>query len=127
MKLLERAIGWVTGLIVCGAFLALAVIFGLAQTYPYRPRTGLGWLLFVIGVPLAWVLSAAFEALLDREPVGRWVSRRTANKRFSWARVLYLLVRALCALAVIALTIWLAVSYVPTLRNLVTRHFGPGV
>ena len=125
MKLLERAVSWFMGLIVCAAFLAAAVLFGLAQTYPYRPRSALAWLIFVVSIPLAWILSEAFGALLDREPAGQWVDRRTANKRFSWIRVLYLLLRTVLVLAVIALTIWFAVSYMPALRDLVTRHFGP--
>ena len=125
MRLLERVRVRFTGLIACAAILAVAVLLGLAETYPYRPRTALGWLLFVfVGVPLGWIISGVFEALLDREPAGQWVKRRTAHKRFSWVRVLYLLVRTLFALAVIMLTIWFAISYVPALGDLVTRHFG---
>jgi hypothetical protein len=125
MKLLERVRVRFTGLIVCAAILAVAVLLGLAETYPYRPRTALGWLLFVfVGVPLGWIISGVFEALLDREPAGQWVNRRTANKPFSWVRVFYLLLRTLFLLAVILLTVWLAVSYLPALGDLGTRHFG---
>ncbi len=127
MRWIEKAVSWLTALIVGAAFWAAAMLFGLAQTYPYRPRTALGWLLFAIGIPLAWALSEAFGALLGREPAGQWVDRRTANKRFSWARVLYLLLRTLLLLAFIMLAIWLVVSYVPVLRGPVTRHFGRDV
>ena len=125
MKLHERVGVRFTGLIACTAILAVAVLLGLAETYPYRPHTALGWLLFVfVGVPLGWIISGAFEALLDREPAGQWVKRRTANKRFSWVRILYLLLRTLFALAAIMLTIWFAISYAPALRDQVSRHFG---
>ena len=125
MKLLDRVGVRFTGLIACAAILAVAALLGLAETYPYRPRTALGWLLFVfVGVPIGWIISGAFEALVDRDPAGQWVNRRTASKRFSWVRVLYLLLRTLFLLALIMLTIWLAVSYVPALRDQVSRHFG---
>jgi hypothetical protein len=127
MKLLERAAIWITGLIICAAFSGVALLFGLAQIYPYRPRTPLAWLLFVLGVPLAWITTAAFGALLDREPMGRWVDRWTAANGFSWVRVLYLSFRTLFVMALLLLAIWVSVSYLPTLRNLVARNFGPDV
>jgi hypothetical protein len=124
MKLLERAAIWLTALIVCAAFSGVVVLLGLAQIHPYRPRTALGWLVFVVGVPLSWILSEAFGALLGREPMGRWVDRRTSNKRFSWVRVWYLLLRTSFVLALVILTIWAGATYVPGLRDLVARHFG---
>src|SRR6476469_2780047 len=126
MKLPERVGVRFTQLIACATILAVAVLLGLAETYPYRPRTAFGWLLFIfVGVPIGWIISGAFEALVDRDPAGQWVDRRTASKRFSWVRVFYLLLRTLFLMALIVLTIWLAVSYVPALRDLVTRNFGP--
>jgi hypothetical protein len=125
MKLRDRVRVRSTGLIACAAILAVAVLLGLAETYPYRPSTTLGWLLFVlVGIPIGWIISGAFEALVDRDPAGRWMNRRTASKRFSWVRVLYLFLRRLFLLAVVMLTIWVAVSYVPALRELGTWHFG---
>ncbi len=127
MNFRGRAANWLTSLIVCAAWLGAAVLFELAQTYSYRPHTVLGWLLFVVAIPVAWVLSEAFGALLDREPAGQWVDRRTANKRFSWARVLYLLLRTLLVLVVITAAVWFAVSYAPAVQDLFRRHFGPDV
>ena len=123
----ERAAIWITGLIICAAFSGVALLFGLAQIYPYRPRTAVGWLVFVIGLPLGWLVSEACGALLGREPVGRWVDQRTSEKGFSWVRVLYLLLRTLLVLGLIVLTIWAGATYVPGLRDLVARHFGAGV
>ena len=125
MKLLERVGVRFTGLIACVGILAVAVLLGLVETCPYRPRTALGWLLFVL---LAFRSDGSYPEPLkpvgDRDPAGQWVNRRTASKRFSWMRALYLLLRTFFLLALIMLTIWLAVSYVPALRDQVSRHFG---
>lgn len=124
MRLLDRVSTWSTGLIVSVAFLAAVVLLGLAQIYPYRPRTATGWLLFVVGVPVAWVVSELVADLLDREPAGQWVDGRTANKPFSWVRVSYLLLRTLIVLAFIMFMIWCGATYAPALRDFVVGHFG---
>jgi hypothetical protein len=126
MKLLERTAIWLTALIVCAAFFGVAVLLESAQT-PYRPRTAMEWLILVVGVPLGWFLSDAFGDWLSREPVGRWVDRRTSDRSFSWVRVCYLLFRTLFVLALITFTIWAGSTFMPGLRDLVARHFGPGV
>jgi hypothetical protein len=108
MTLFEKARIWFVALVAGAAVLAVAILFELAQIYPYRPHTYLGWMVFAVGVPLAWIISGALEALIDREPVGRWVDRQTADQRFSWGRALYLLVRTLFVLALFTFTIWLA-------------------
>jgi uncharacterized membrane protein YdjX (TVP38/TMEM64 family) len=115
MTLLERAAIGLTVVIVCAAWAGVVLLLGLAQIHPYRPRTAVGWLVFVAGVPLAWILFETFGALLDREPMGRWVDRRTSNKRFSFVRILYLLVRTLLVLGLVLLTIWAGATYGPAL------------
>ncbi len=127
MRMLERGAIWLTALIVVAAFSVVAVLLGLTQISPYRPRSAIGWLVFVIGLPLGWPVSEAFGNFLGREPVGQWVDQRTSEKGFSWVRVLYLLLRTLFVLGLIILTIWAGATYVPGLRDLVARHFGAGV
>lgn len=127
MNLLERAVIWFAALVTGVVFLGAAVLFGLVQTYPYWPRTILGWVLFVVGFPVVFIVAEFLIALLEREPVGRWVDDRTATKAFSWIRILYLALRTVLVAVVIGAAIWLVGSRLSEVRDFVGRHFGPSL
>ena len=83
-----------------------------------RPKTGAGWVLFVVfGPPLYALLEIAGESTVERvdnapglRTVRRRVESRTAHIRFSWLRVGYLLLRTLLLLTCVALVV-VAVMY----------------
>jgi hypothetical protein len=67
---------------------AWAIMGGLMllEAFPIRPRTSLGWALFVVAGPLLWLAAEAFGTLLEREPVGRWTERMDARAQSSGRR-----------------------------------------
>jgi hypothetical protein len=114
MTFVDRSSHWRTGLIVAAAVLALAVIVGLAQRPSDGPHSVWDWMLVGAVTVATWlaleVVGALLGNLVEREPVGRWVLRRTADKSFSSLRVLYLLARSLILIGCIGLAIWLLSS-----------------
>jgi hypothetical protein len=122
MNLLQRAVIWCTALVTG---VALLLVFGLVEFYNHWPRTRIGWFLFVVGFPTVFIAVDFLGALLDREPVGRWVDDRTATKPFSWIRILYLTLRTMFLMVVIGAAVWLVGSRFPGVMNFAERHFGP--
>jgi hypothetical protein len=97
----------------------------LVEVFPIRPRTRLGWALFVVAGPLLWLAAEAFGTLLEREPVGRWIERETArSSALSFARVVYLLVRAAIVFCLIFVIGWLVNSVAPDFGRFLNVHFG---
>jgi hypothetical protein len=108
-------------------FYLVSLIVALLYAVPFWPRTRLGWVLFVLFGPGLLLGGEMLGEVIDREPLGRWVNARTAGRRFSTTRVLYLLARALVLLGLLAVAGWVIQQLAPGVGNFVRHHFGPGL
>jgi hypothetical protein len=102
----------------------LITIIMFTEGLPFRPRTVLGWVAFLLLAPVVFVAFEAGSALVDREPIGRWVEKRTGGTRFSVARITYVLLRAIVVLGLLMLVAWI-LSSSPGVRRIVSAYFGP--
>ena len=103
------------------------LLLGAAAVYawPFWPRTGLGWFVFLLFAPAFIVIAEAVGEVLGREPLGRWVETRTSEHRFSGTRVLYQLIKSLLFLGAIGGIVWAVYHRVPGLAYFLHENFGP--
>jgi hypothetical protein len=62
--------------------------------------------------------------VLRREPLGRWIDSRTAERCFSGTRVLYQLIKSLLFLGAIAGIVWAVHYLLPGLAYFLHENFG---
>lgn len=103
---------------------AVAVLFLLVVSAPLRPRTALGWILFiVVGPPLAVALEWLGERFTS-VPGAAAIVRGTARRRLSVLRIAYLAVWFLILLGATLGSIYLLSRLFPGLEAFFSRHFG---
>jgi hypothetical protein len=124
MNLVERGIVSLTAVIAVVVCLAVAALLGVAQLHPYRPRTGVGWLLCFLAAPLTLGALVLLGQVIDREPFGRWLKTRHGQKRAASVTTGYLVLRTVLMLALLVGTAWCIGSHTPSLQLFLLKHFG---